>query len=27
VSQPTFTGDALDIVPPYLVVYMWQRVA
>lgn len=27
VSRPTFTGDALATVPPYLVVAMWQRTA
>jgi len=27
VSQPTFTGATQSILPPYLVVKMWQRVA
>lgn len=27
VSQPTFTGDAVNVVQPYIVVYMWKRTA
>ena len=27
VSQPTFTGSAMDTMPPYLAVYMWERTA
>jgi hypothetical protein len=27
VSQPTFTGSATSVVPPYLVVRMWKRTA
>ena len=27
VTAPTFTGDAVGSVPPYFVVYMWQRTA
>lgn len=27
VSAPTFTGDAMSVVQPYIVVYMWQRTA
>jgi hypothetical protein len=27
VSAPTFTGDAMSVVQPYFVVYMWKRTA
>lgn len=27
VSAPTFTGDAMSVVQPYLVIMMWQRVS
>jgi hypothetical protein len=27
VSTPTFTGSATSVLPPYLVVYMWERTA